>query len=433
MRTVRLAGPLASCALGVAAACGAGDATSGNGDAGSAGDAISGNGNDGGARGAMSSDAAVFADSSEAGDDEAAMDSGVRETAIAVSTGATTVCALTSSGGVECWGFQLGSAATGTYRSVREPIAGLESGVAAISVGAVSACALTTAGAVECWGDNTNGLLGNDSVDGSSTVPVPVGGLAGAVTAISVGQSSACALTASGAVECWGDNTSGLLGNDSVDGSSTVPVPVSGIASGVTAVSVGQSFACALASGGALCWGSNYPSGLGSNSAASATAVLPMPVTGLGAGVTAIVVGGTSGCALVESGGVQCWGTITQVGTFVSVPDIPLPVTGLSNGATSLAVGGQFACALSASGVQCWGDTPVLGPGFPTYPPVAVAGLPGPVKALSAGPSTACALMASGGIECWGDNSSGQLGNGSAVDWSSVPVAVTGFAGANKP
>ena len=161
---------------------------------------------------------------------------------------------------------------------------------------------------------------------------------------------------------------------------------------------------------------------------------VPMPVTGLATGVTAIVVGGTSACALMESGGVQCWGPIAQVGTFVNFGEIPAPVTGLSSGVTSLSVGDQFACALSASGVQCWGDTPALGPfGFPTYPPGAVAGLSSGVKAISVGPSSACVLTARGGMECWGDNSSGQLGNGSAVSWSSVPVAVTGFAGANKP
>ena len=255
---MRFAGPLGWCALWAAAACGAGDAISRRGDAGNDSGADASPPADGGSgEGAatsdslpMSSDAAVFADSPEAGDDEGTVDSGVQETAIALFMGGSTACALTSSGGVECWGSQLGSA-YGTFRSVPEPVAGLESGVTAISVGTFSACALTASGAVQCWGDNTSGLLGNDSVDGSSAVPVPVTGLAAGVTAVSVGASSACALTTSGAVECWGDNTSGLLGNDSVDGSSAVPVPVSGVASGVTAISVGNSFACALASGGA--------------------------------------------------------------------------------------------------------------------------------------------------------------------------------------
>ena len=446
MRTTRLAGPIGSCALCVAAACGAGDAISRNGKAGkdsgalgagasTPADGASGEGAATSDSPPTSSDADVFADSPEAGNDEATVDSGVQETAIALSLGGSTACALTSSGGVECWGSRLGSALKGTFSSVPEPVAGLESGVTAISVATFSACALTTSGAVECWGDNTSGLLGNDSVDGSSAVPVPVSGLAGGVTAVSVGASSACALTTSGAVERWGDNASGLLGNDAVDGSSAVPVPVSGLADGVTAISVGSSFACALAHGGAQCWGSNYPSGgRGDNSVGSGSTVLPMPVVGLATGVTAIVLGDTSACALTESGGVQCWGPIAQVGTFVSVAAIPVPVTGLSSGVTSLSVRDRFACALSASGVQCWGDTPALGPfGFPTYPPGAVVGLSRGVKVIAAGLSSACVLTASGGIECWGDNSSGQLGNGSALSWSSVPVAVTGFAGASKP
>ena len=383
MKTTRLAGPIGSCALCVAAACGAGDAISRNGNAGKdsgalgAGASIPADGASG------ESDAEAFADSPEAGNDEATVDSGVQETAIALSLGGSTACALTSSGGVECWGSRLGSALKGTFSSVPEPVAGLESGVTAISVATFSACALTTCGAVECWGDNTSGLLGNDAVDGSSAVPEPV----------------------------------------------------SGLADGLTAISVGSSFACAVARGGAQCWGSNYPSGgRGDNSVGSGSTVLPMPVVGLATGVTAIVVGDTSACALTESGAVQCWGPIAQVGTFVSVAAIPVPVTGLSSGVTTLSVGDRFACALSASGVQCWGDTPALGPfGFPTYPPGAVVGLSRGVKVIAAGLSSACVLTASGGIECWGDNSSGQLGNGSALSWSSVPVAVTGFASANKP
>ncbi|HXN34095.1 MAG TPA: hypothetical protein VN894_19650 [Polyangiaceae bacterium] len=401
----------------------------------SAGEAASGSGDSGGPSGKSGTGASTPV-GGEAGDDAAGtVDSGIQETAVAVSVGVSSACALTSSGGVECWGSQIGSPPPGTFSSAPAPVIGLESGVIAISVGYSFACALTAGGGVQCWGDNSSGQLGNDSVLGSSAVPVPVTGLASGVTAISVGDFSACALTANGAVQCWGDNTSGQLGNDSVPGSSAVPVPVTGLASGVAAVSLGSFSACALASGGVQCWGTNYPSGgLGNNSVGFDSPVPPVPVTGLASGVTAIFVSGDSACALAASGGVQCWGNIAQLGTFVSVPSIPVPVAGLSSGVTSVSVGGSFACALTPSGVQCWGDTPVLGSyEFPTYPPVPVAGLSSGVRAVSAGRTSACALTASGGIECWGDNSNGQLGNGSTVGWSSVPVAVTGFADRHHP
>jgi len=71
----------------------------------------------------------------------------------------------------------------------------------------------------------------------SSQVPVPIAGLTSGVTAVSVGDIASCAVTSGGGVQCWGDNTLGVIGvNNIVVGvlgnncvtSSTVPVPVTG-------------------------------------------------------------------------------------------------------------------------------------------------------------------------------------------------------------
>jgi alpha-tubulin suppressor-like RCC1 family protein len=254
----------------------------------------------------------------------------------AVSVGGDSSCAVTAGGGVECWGDntygELGNNST-TNSSVPVRVSGLTSGVTAVSAGGGFACALTMSGGVECWGENNAGELGNNSTTNSS-VPVQVSGLTG-VTAVSAGSGyvSACAVTAGGGVECWGDNAYGELGNNSTTNSS-VPVQVSGLTSGVTAVSVGQASACAVTAGGGVeCWGTN----IGNNStttqcSGSPCSLTPVQVTGLTSGVTAVSAGVGFACALTAGGGVWCWGDneFGQLGNNSTTgSSVPVQVAGL--------------------------------------------------------------------------------------------------------
>ncbi len=107
-------------------------------------------------------------------------------------------------------------------------VSGLSTGVASVAasgtddVGHEHTCAVTTAGAVLCWGNNEYGQLGNGSQT-SSSVPVPVSGLSSGIVEVSTGDDYTCALPAGGVVQCWGTNIEGELGDDSVLGS---PVPI---------------------------------------------------------------------------------------------------------------------------------------------------------------------------------------------------------------
>lgn len=292
-------------------------------------------------------------------------------------------------------------------------------------------CALTSQGEVKCWGNNFYGQLGNGTTN-DSTTPVDVSGLSSGVSAISVGYFYTCALTSSGGVKCWGDYIASLLG-DSTTSNSATPVDVSGLGSGVSAISTGGFYTCVLtSSGGVKCWGTNLPGRLG-DSRNSAT---PVDVSGLGSGVSAISAGDGTACALTSSGGIKCWGgnPSGELGNNSTAiySTIPVDVSGLTKGVNAIAVGDDFACALtSAGGVKCWGNNVdgQLGDGTHNNrsAPVNVSGLMSGVIAITTGRNFACALTSSAGVKCWGDNSNGQLGNVSIKN-SPTPVDISGLS-----
>ena len=354
----------------------------------------------------------------------------------AIAAGGNHTCALTAAGAVQCWGYnnfgQLGDGSA-TDRSTPQPVTGLASGVAAIAAGVLHTCVLTTAGAVQCWGWNSSGQLGDGSTTNKNT-PQSVTILASGVTAMAAGGNHTCALTSAGAVQCWGYNGQGQLGDGSTTNKST-PQPVTGLARGVAAMAAGNNHTCALTTAGAvLCWGDNYYGELGDGSNTDKTT--PQPVTGLASGVASIAAGYDHTCALTTAGAVQCWGfngsgQLGDGGT--TEKSTPQSVTGLASGVAAIAAGVGHTCALTTAGaVLCWGYNYYgqLGDGGTTNKntPQPVPGLASGVAAIAAGRGHTCALTTAGAVQCWGYNYYGQLGDGSTTN-KSTPQTVTGLAG----
>jgi len=224
----------------------------------------------------------------------------------AVRTSFSHTCAILADATVRCWGGNFydqagvpgGAVIVPTPTLVPLPVNAVD-----LSLGGYFGCALLADASVACWGQNDNLELGNTGPD--STTPALVAGL-GAVRAIGLGYRHACALLQSGGVRCWGDDSSGQLGPGAT-APSAVPVAVTGLTGTITSLCGGSAHTCALSQAGAVqCWGWNYVGELGDGTTTDSAS--PVAVVGLGAGVAEIACGGEFTCARLAAGGVRCWG-----------------------------------------------------------------------------------------------------------------------------
>lgn len=275
---------------------------------------------------------AVFLGDGETIDSAIPIDVMVDSDVVDVAAGAWYTCALTRAGGVMCWGTNIyGQLGDGTTTTRPTPVDALEepggeplSGVVAVSAGDDHACALTSEGGVKCWGKNDFGQLGASSGDACyldvpcSTTPLDVTGLTSGVAEVSGGAAHTCALTLAGGVKCWGFNQVGQLG----DGTTTdrhTPVdvldePGGQALAGAAGVSAQHAVhTCALSTGGGVkCWGFNFYGQTGDVDRCGSThpysCLTPVDVPGLGSNVAAVTTGAFHTCVLTTGGDVSCRG-----------------------------------------------------------------------------------------------------------------------------
>ena len=354
--------------------------------------------------------------------------------------GLTHTCAVMS-GAAKCWGDntygQLGDGTT-TQRTSPTQVSTLSSGVVQIAAGNNFTCARTSTGAAYCWGQGTTGQLGNATWVNSS-VPTMVIGYASGVSSIAAGGNTACAILSSGALWCWGNGGAGAVG-DGAGLHRNTPSQVTGLTSGVASVDIGgwdntnYSHACAVLTSGSLrCWGKNGSSQVGDGT--TTDRMSPVQVSGLTSGVTAVALTAYSSCALA-SGGVKCWGWggNGQMGDGL-VQSYSVPTTVISSGVTALGNGQNHFCAVVSGATWCWGQSSgSMGDSGPTNTALSrlqVVGLTASADAVvsvNGGLWHTCVLRSSGALQCWGVNTDGRLGDATTTS-KYVPTGVSTMSG----
>jgi alpha-tubulin suppressor-like RCC1 family protein len=355
------------------------------------------------------------------------MPAGVEEF-VNLDTGNNNTCGTTNLGITWCWGSNsYGQLGNGEVSEHSGPVAIFSlthfQKATVASTGGEHSCLLSTLNKVVCWGQNDFGQLGDGTID-NDEIPRYLHNLL--ATELSVGVSHTCAVLINREVNCWGDNEEGQIGDGSVDQSS-VPVK-SQLPQGATArqIAAGLSHTCALLdSDDVMCWGNNAFGKLGDGTITQR--LVPTKVIGLRTapgGVSSSTADITHNSATVLSSFSSIDVSshrILEYGTDEFLTGSTHSVDlGHFGSIQHIATGPNHSCVVIAGGhVKCWGDNSdgALGTGDRTsHPqPVDVSELTGYVRLIAVGTSHTCAVMSTGSLKCWGDNSAGQLGDGTLL------------------
>lgn len=335
------------------------------------------------------------------------------KTFIKVSRGSDFSCGISTGGVLKCWGqnsaLQLGAPGPGQ----NSPVV-VDGGVLYkdVELGMTSGCAITTAGIVKCWG----GGAAMAEVDAAVTYKK-----------VARGTSHACGITDGGVLKCWGKNDYAQMGTGSTSPSSTTFDPTE-LDPGVLYkdVTAGAYHSCAITTDNELkCWGTN------SSLQALGTGGSPVAITTVDAGVEyrQVSAGTSHTCAITMDDKLKCWGNNAsgQVGDGVGTGNNP--VTAIDSAVTysSVSTGGGHTCAITKNDkrLKCWGggDYGELGLNSTGKALVPTQVSDASYLTVATGIVGTCGIQTSGVMFCWGENGSGQNGDGMA-SVRPVPIVV---------
>ncbi|MCB1017188.1 MAG: carboxypeptidase regulatory-like domain-containing protein [Acidimicrobiales bacterium] len=395
-----------------------------------------------------------------------------------IAVGSEHACGIDLAGRVKCWGSG-GSGRLGLGDTANRGDAGGEMGNAlpavdlgtgrtatSISAGSVHTCALLDDAQVKCWGNNAQGRLGLGDANARGDAAGEMGdslpavnlGTGRTAVAIAAAGSHTCALLDNAQVKCWGNNASGQLGygdttargDNAGEMGNSLPAVDLGPGQSVRAVTVGVGFSCALLTNGKVkCWGASNVGQLGyggtaalGNAPGEMGVDLPAVDLGRGRTVQSLSSGDAHTCAILDDRSLRCWGSggvgRLGLGNTANRGDGPdemgdaLPAVDLGPGrvATVVTAGEAHSCAvLDNATVKCWGNnasgqlgqgnTTTRGDGANEMGNALAAsslGTGATPLAVDAGGSTTCVRLDDRRIKCWGENQSGRLGLGDTTD-----------------
>jgi alpha-tubulin suppressor-like RCC1 family protein len=329
-----------------------------------------------------------------------------------------------------------------------------------LAAGYVHSLALTSTGQVYAWGSNWDGQLGYGTIDDPYESPTPINitssfaGLTGQITQIAAGDSHSIALTSTGQVYAWGADNLGQLGDGVIDSPVDNPVPIditanfAGMNGQIIQIAARALCSMALTSTGQVYfWGDNsYSRTIGNPTPTNITSSFA-DITDQ---ITQLTAGGYHAMALTRTGQVYTWGDgwAGQLGDGVTdVPGEnsgPFNVTsnfaGLTGQIIQLEAGDSHSLALTSTGqVYAWGVDwdGQLGDGTvgdPLDNPIPInitssfAGVNGHITQLSTNYSHSLALTSTGQVYTWGGDWDGQLGDGTTSNpyENPTPINITG-------
>ena len=360
-----------------------------------------------------------------------------------MAAGQNHTCALLQNGELWCWGDNDNGQLTGRLREDRsDPFPSApELCWTDIASDGAHTCARQATGEAMCWGINGAGQIGDPEVLGSTSIPTSARGMT-CVAGVTTGRGHTCAWDIEGRAWCWGSNQHGQVGDGIFGINRDVPTAVEGMEGlYIVGMTAGLGHTCAWTRDfDAYCWGRNNHGQVGNGLSSDAVPVsTPTRVAGRLEGLD--ILGMTAGeyhtCAWTRSGQLYCWGRNSadfhELGGVeemnVATPHEMLSVLTGVGGAVSQ---GRHTCAWTTEGLgMCWGSN---GSGQCGTGEISTHVLPdsdeavgvrGLIDGMVVGAEHTCAWMRSGGVECWGSNEDGQLGNSAIpASGSSRPASV---------